>query len=143
MRPTIILSFSYVFYFFIFLGLGFFADEDIDDGNFIIEYVGEVIDDAELTNRKRRYQNLRRESLYFMKVPLGSIDAMVYGNPARFINHSCDPNCQTRKWLVKGLVCIGIFAIKNIKFGDEITFNYNYDIGTCHCMSQNCKYPSS
>ena len=36
------------------------------------------------------------------------------GNIARYINHSCDPNCETQKWWVKGETCIGIFAKKNI-----------------------------
>lgn len=133
-RPSLRLSF---------LGLGFFADEDIDAGDFVIEYVGEFIEDAELVVRKQRYESLKRECLYFMKVPRGSIDAMVYGNPARFINHSCDPNCETHKWLVKGLTCIGIFAKKNIKSGQEISFDYNYDIGTCHCMTRKCRYPAT
>lgn len=40
------------------------------------------------------------------------IDPTKHGNMARFINHSCDPNCETRKWHVRGELCIGIFTKK-------------------------------
>jgi SET domain-containing protein len=77
--------------------LGLFANEDIAAGDFVIEYGGEIIDDALLLTRKQRYQDQRRSCLYFMKVPQGNIDAMTFGNEARFINHSCDPNCEKQK----------------------------------------------
>jgi histone-lysine N-methyltransferase SETD2 len=39
------------------------------------------------------------------------------GNTARFINHSCDPNCETQKWMVQGELAIGLFTLRKIKAG--------------------------
>ena len=53
------------------------------------------------------------------------IDATVKGNEARFINHSCSPNCQAEYWAVEGRERVGIFAIKPIPSGQEITYDYH------------------
>jgi len=45
----------------------------------------------------------------------------------RFINHSCDPNCETQKWLVHGELAIGLFATKDIPANTELTFDYNFE----------------
>lgn len=78
-------------------GWGIKALEKIHKGDFIIEYVGEVIDADELEIRMRKYKNDRH--FYFLTL-VGSecIDASRKGNWARFINHSCNPNCVTQKW---------------------------------------------
>jgi SET domain-containing protein len=55
------------------------------------------------------------------------IDPTVSGNVARFINHSCDPNCYTSKWSILDEVCVGIFSIKDIIEDEELTFNYQFD----------------
>ncbi len=72
------------------------------------------------------------------------IDPTYKGNLARFINHSCDPNCLTQKWYVLGEQCIGIFTLRDINEGEELTFNYNFDIykttfQKCLCGSVNCR----
>ena len=59
--------------------------------------------------------------------PLEVIDATEVGNWSRFINHSCDPNAETQKWVVKGEVRIAVFAIKDIPKGKELTYHYNLD----------------
>ena len=53
------------------------------------------------------------------------IDATKRGNRARFINHCCDPNCETQKWVVNGETCICIFALKDILAGEELTYHYH------------------
>ncbi len=53
------------------------------------------------------------------------IDATRKGNDARFINHSCEPNCQAEYWTVEGRECVGIFTIQTIKAGEEITYDYH------------------
>ena len=52
------------------------------------------------------------------------VDATAKGGTARFINHSCVPNCATEKWLVAGEVRVGIFARARIPAGAEVTYNY-------------------
>ena len=52
------------------------------------------------------------------------IDPTYKGTVARFMNHSCDPNCITEKWIVLGEICIGIFALRDIKEDEELTFDY-------------------
>ena len=52
------------------------------------------------------------------------IDPTEKGNLARFINHSCDPNCGTEKQNVLGEIAVGIVALKNIEPGTELTFDY-------------------
>ena len=49
------------------------------------------------------------------------------GALGRFINHSCDPNCETQKWVVRGELAIGLFALRDIHPGEELTFDYNFE----------------
>lgn len=51
----------------------------------------------------------------------------IQGALGRFINHSCEPNCETQKWLVQGELAIGLFAQRDIKAGEELTFDYNFE----------------
>jgi len=55
------------------------------------------------------------------------IDAGPMGNLSRFMNHSCDPNCETQKWTVNGDVRVGLFATREILAGEELTFDYRLD----------------
>lgn len=52
------------------------------------------------------------------------IDPTFKGNMARFMNHSCNPNCITQKWNVLGEICVGIFASRDIEENEELTFDY-------------------
>ena len=45
----------------------------------------------------------------------------------RFINHACNPNCETQKWVVHGELAIGLFALQDIEAGSELTFDYNFE----------------
>lgn len=59
------------------------------------------------------------------------VDARIYGGMSRFCNHSCEPNCTTEKWMVNGELRAAVIAIKNIKPGDPVTFNYQWKtVGT-------------
>ena len=49
------------------------------------------------------------------------------GALGRFINHSCEPNCETQKWVVRGELAIGLFALRDISAGEELTFDYNFE----------------
>ncbi|KAF0932185.1 hypothetical protein E2562_008716 [Oryza meyeriana var. granulata] len=108
-------------------GYGLQLNEDVSEGRFLIEYVGEVLDITAYESRQRYYASKGQKHFYFMALNGGEvIDACTKGNLGRFINHSCSPNCRTEKWMVNGEVCIGIFAMRNIKKGEELTFDYNY-----------------
>lgn len=96
-------------------GFGLFAKEKIPYQAFIIEYVGEVIDQNEFNLRFERAKASKEGNFYFLT--LGHtfyIDAGPYGNDARFINHSCEPNSATKKWNVDGQTRIGFFAERDI-----------------------------
>jgi hypothetical protein len=49
------------------------------------------------------------------------------GNLGRFINHSCEPNCETQKWVVHGELAIGLFTLVDIPAGTELTFDYTFE----------------
>ncbi|KAL9394520.1 hypothetical protein Peur_013805 [Populus x canadensis] len=127
-------------------GFGLRLDEDISRGQFLIEYVGEVLDVHAYEARQKDYASKGHKHFYFMTLD-GSevIDACAKGNLGRFINHSCDPNCRTEKWVVNGEICIGLFALRDIKKGEEVTFDYNYVrvVGAaakrCYCGSPQCR----
>jgi histone-lysine N-methyltransferase SETD2 len=120
--------------------------EDIPDGGFLIEYVGEVLDTHAYEARQKEYALNGHKHFYFMTLN-GSevIDACAKGNLGRFINHSCEPNCRTEKWMVNGEVCVGLFAMRDIKKGEEVTFDYNYvrvfgaAAKKCVCNSSQCR----
>ncbi|KAM0841963.1 hypothetical protein ACQ4PT_058660 [Festuca glaucescens] len=108
-------------------GYGLQLQEEVSEGRFLIEYVGEVLDIKAYESRQSYYASKGQKHFYFMTLNGGEvIDACTKGNLGRFINHSCSPNCRTEKWMVNGEVCIGIFAMRNIKKGEELTFDYNY-----------------
>ncbi|GER40306.1 histone-lysine N-methyltransferase [Striga asiatica] len=127
-------------------GFGLQALQDISQGQFLIEYVGEVLDMRAYETRQKEYALQGHRHFYFMTLN-GSevIDACAKGNLGRFINHSCDPNCQTEKWMVNGEVCVGLFAVRDIQKGEEVTFDYNYvrvfgaAAKKCVCGSPNCR----
>jgi len=117
--------------------------EDVFAGQFIIEYVGEVISNEECQRRMEKHQNDKK--FYYLTVDgQECIDARMKGNLARFINHSCNPNCVTQKWLVFGEIRVGLFADKDIKAGTELTFDYKFErFGVkkqkCYCGEENCR----
>ncbi|XP_055616914.1 nuclear receptor binding SET domain protein isoform X2 [Toxorhynchites rutilus septentrionalis] len=125
-------------------GWGLVTLEDIRQGQFVIEYVGEVINNAELARRLQQKQDQKDENYYFLTVDSElTIDAGPKGNLARFINHSCEPNCETMLWRVGGAQAVGLFAIKDVKAGEELTFNYNFESKgnkkkICHCGATKC-----
>lgn len=67
-------------------------------GNFVIEYVGEVLNMQEFKQRVKQYAREKTHHYYFMALKSDEIiDATNKGNLSRLINHSCDPNCETQK----------------------------------------------
>ncbi|GAB1301758.1 Histone-lysine N-methyltransferase NSD3 [Apodemus speciosus] len=113
-------------------------------GEFVNEYVGELIDEEECRLRIKRAHENSVTNFYMLTVTKDRIiDAGPKGNYSRFMNHSCNPNCETQKWTVNGDVRVGLFALCDIPAGMELTFNYNLDcLGNgrtvCHCGADNC-----
>ncbi|MEX1071466.1 MAG: SET domain-containing protein-lysine N-methyltransferase [Anaerolineales bacterium] len=125
-------------------GSGAFALESIRKGTRLIEYTGERITSSE---SDLRYTNGKQSPvLLFVVDKRLVIDAGVNGNEARFINHSCDPNCEA----VIDRRSIYIEAIRKIAPGEELTYDYNLtrEEGegeevelefVCNCGASNCR----
>ncbi|XP_044272222.1 histone-lysine N-methyltransferase NSD3 [Tribolium madens] len=128
----------------LFRGWGLKTLAPIRKGQFVIEYVGEMIDEQEYQRRVQKMHEQKEENYYFLTIDKDRmLDAGPKGNVARFMNHSCDPNCETQKWTVNGDTRVGLFAKCDIPAGTELTFNYNLEcIGKekkiCHCGAPNC-----
>ena len=126
-------------------GWGLKTCQDIKEGDFVVEYVGEMISRAEAIARIAADQRNGLNSFYTITIDdRMAVDARRKGNIARFINHSCSPNCETQKWTVNGLPCVGIFAKQNIPAGTELSFDYQWEdvsgkmAKECRCGSANC-----
>ena len=127
-------------------GKGVFASRRIHPGTRIIEYQGERVSSEEADRRYDDDHMERHHTFLFTVDDHILIDAAVDGNEARFINHSCDPNCEAV--LEDGRVYIE--AIKNIQPGIELTYDYHYEregpyekgwaeLYACHCGAENCR----
>ncbi|XP_061581099.1 histone-lysine N-methyltransferase, H3 lysine-36 specific isoform X2 [Cololabis saira] len=125
-------------------GWGLRSVSDIKKGAFVSEYVGEVIDEEECRARIRHAQENDICNFYMLTLDKDRIiDAGPKGNQARFMNHCCQPNCETQKWTVNGDTRVGLFALQDIPKGVELTFNYNLEcLGNgktaCKCGAPNC-----
>jgi len=119
-------------------GWGVKALENIKPGSFVVEYVGEVITSEQAEERGKKYDAEGRTYLFDLDFNLGdenlyTVDAAFYGNLSHFINHSCDPNLNIFNVYVNCLdpnmpqLCL--FAKKEIKKGEQITFDYCQSTG--------------
>lgn len=125
-------------------GFGLRTNKDLKPGDFIYEYIGEVIDERTFRRRMVQYDEEGIKHFYFMSLTKGEfVDATKKGNLGRFCNHSCNPNCFVDKWVVGDKLRMGVFAERKIKAGEELVFNYNVDrYGAdpqpCYCGEPNC-----
>ena len=108
-------------------GLGLFAGEPVKNGTFIIEYWGEVLTDAQADGRGGKY--------LFQTGKDRHIDGTRRENTARYINHSCMPNCEVK--IKKGHICI--YAIKNIKEGEEFFYDYGEEYWEAYIKPKGCR----
>jgi SET domain-containing protein len=100
-------------------GFGVFALEPITKNTRIVDYAGELVRNSACEAREERY--LAQGCIWIFRVNrTWSRDAAVGGNVARFINHSCTPNC----WFEIVGTTIWIRAAKTIRAGDELTYDY-------------------
>lgn len=134
-------------------GWGLRTFDYIRKGEFVCEYVGEIIDKAECERRLKAIERRVGASEYYM-MEISSdhvLDAAAKGNLSRFINSSCEPTCATQKWIdaATDQTRVGIFALTDISPGTELLYNYCFqDFGlaskkgkrsfTCRCGSPSC-----
>ena len=127
-------------------GSGAFALKRIRKGTRVIEYTGEKISVEEESKRYDDEAMDRHHTFLFSIDEHTTIDAAHGGNDARFINHSCEPNCEA----VNDDGHIYIEAIRNIQPGVELTYDYGFEHEgritpelmeryPCHCGSKKCR----
>ncbi|XP_010548495.1 PREDICTED: histone-lysine N-methyltransferase ASHR3 [Tarenaya hassleriana] len=127
-----------------FCGWGVEAAETINKDDFIIEYIGEVISDAQCEQRLWDMKHKGMKDFYMCEIQKDfTIDATFKGNASRFLNHSCVPNCVLEKWQVEGEIRVGVFAARKIEAGEPLTYDYRFvQFGSevrCQCGAKNCQ----
>ncbi|XP_072091442.1 histone-lysine N-methyltransferase ATXR7 isoform X4 [Arachis hypogaea] len=123
---------------------GLVAMEPIEAEDFVIEYVGELIRPRISDIRERQYEKMGIGSSYLFRLDDGYVvDATKRGGIARFINHSCEPNCYTKVISFEGQKKIFIYSKRHIAAGEEITYNYKFPLEDkkipCNCGSRKCR----
>lgn len=127
-------------------GRGGFATRRIKPGTRIVEYAGQRID-AETADARYDDDAMDHHHTFLFEIDDDTfVDAGRKGNEARFINHSCDPNCAT---YIQGRR-IYIEAVRNIQPGVELTYDYSFNrdgplprrwrqLYACRCGAENCR----
>ncbi|KAK4751547.1 hypothetical protein SAY87_005029 [Trapa incisa] len=123
---------------------GLVAQEPIEAEDFVIEYVGELIRPRISDMRELQYEKMGIGSSYLFRLDDGYVvDATKRGGIARFINHSCEPNCYTKIISVDGQKKIFIYAKRHIFAGEELTYNYKFPLEDkkipCNCGAKKCR----
>jgi len=127
---------------------GLFATAPIAEGERIIEYTGELIPIAMGDVREKEYAAQRLDNYLFRVDKRWTIDATRAGNGARYINHSCAPNCESRvqRSGVAGKAGrIFIDALRDIRPGEELTYDYKFEEEPpekkipCRCGAATCR----
>jgi uncharacterized protein len=132
-------------------GTGCFARQRIPAGARIIEYKGQrippsVVEERSMVQVDDLGDLIEEPRVYMFYVDRRTtIDGAVNGNDARFINHSCAPNCKSTVEDRR----VFVDALRDIEQGEELTFDYKLDVGTvsvagqqlfaCHCGAPNCR----
>ncbi|KAK6179037.1 hypothetical protein SNE40_011484 [Patella caerulea] len=126
-------------------GYGVLTTQPIKNGDFILEYLGEVVSEQEFRRRMTEDYSLDCHH-YCLSLDSGMvIDGYRMANVGRFVNHSCQPNCEMQKWTVNGLNRMVLFALRDIQPMEELTYDYNFDSfnmetqQVCKCGSDICR----
>lgn len=143
-------------------GWGVRTEQIIRKGEFVCEYVGEIITTDEANERGKKYDAIGRTYLFDLDYNTSAesvytIDAAMHGNISHFINHSCDPNLAVFPFWINNLDVnmprLAFFTLRGIKAGEELTFDYirgdenaddytnlsEAEKVTCRCGTENCR----
>ncbi len=127
-------------------GKGAFAAAPVAKGERLVEYAGQRVSQAEAARRYDDTSMRRHHTFLFTVSARTCIDGNRDGNDARYFNHSCAPNCETE--VVRGRVYI--LARRKVREGEELTYDYNYDLDgditeeslrtyECRCGTPSCR----
>ncbi|XP_019751164.1 histone-lysine N-methyltransferase 2D isoform X5 [Hippocampus comes] len=126
-------------------GLGLYAAKDLEKHTMVIEYIGTVIRN-EVANRREKVYELQNRGIYMFRINNEQvIDATLTGGPARYVNHSCAPNCVAEVVTFDKEDKIIIISSRRIPKGEELTYDYQFDFEDdqhkipCHCGAWNCR----
>ncbi|GAW81734.1 SET domain containing protein [Plasmodium gonderi] len=126
-------------------GYGLYTCEFINEGEPVIEYIGEYIRNIISDKREKHYDKIESSCYMFRLNENIIIDATKWGNVSRFINHSCEPNCFCKIVICdQNLKHIVIFAKRDIVAHEEITYDYQFGVESegkklmCLCGSSTC-----
>ncbi|PKA62451.1 Histone-lysine N-methyltransferase ATX2 [Apostasia shenzhenica] len=130
--------------------LGLYTSQFFAQGAMVVEYVGEVVGLRVADKRETEYQSGRqlqcKSACYFFRIDTEHIiDATRKGGIARFVNHSCQPNCVAKIISIRNDKKVIFLAERDIYPGEEITYDYHFnheDEGKkipCFCNSRNCR----
>lgn len=122
-------------------GLGVATLKPIAIETLVMEYKGDLISMEDADTREAAYKAKKDDNIYFFGTPSGMVvDATKTGNLARFINHSCSPNCTTEPG--EDGKSVFIVALRDLKTMEELTIDYNLQPGgeiSCNCKSDSCR----
>lgn len=118
-------------------GKGVFAVQDLAEGETLIEYKGEIISWKEALRRHPHDPEQPNHTFYFHIDDKHVIDGRVDGNAARWINHSCDPNCEADEQEGR----IFIKALRNIEAGEELSYDYGLIIDEPYTRKLKAEFP--
>ncbi|XP_038654347.1 histone-lysine N-methyltransferase 2C isoform X4 [Scyliorhinus canicula] len=126
-------------------GLGLYAARDIEKHTMVIEYIGTIIRN-EVANRREKLYESQNRGVYMFRIDSDHvIDATLTGGPARYINHSCAPNCVAEVVTFEKGHKIIISSNRRIQKGEELSYDYKFDFEDdqhkipCHCGAVNCR----
>ncbi|ORY67456.1 uncharacterized protein BCR38DRAFT_456225 [Pseudomassariella vexata] len=126
-------------------GYGIRSNRCFEPNQIIMEYTGEIITEEEC-DRRMNEKYKENQCYYLMSFDQNMIIDATTGSIARFVNHSCTPNCRMIKWIVSGQPRMALFAgDRAIMTGEELTYDYNFDpfsaknVQKCLCGSANCR----
>jgi len=118
-------------------GKGTFTSVSLESDTLILEYTGELIDRKTAVERDR--PEAPDYSCYILQVDDDIfIDARLIEHPAKYINHSCEPNCILSHEGTRAFVR----TLRTIRPGEELTYDYDYDASenvTCRCQARRCR----